>query len=386
MPEAPLEDVGSASRPRATAGSSSTCATPRGRRRRTASRSRPARSAASRAASSSFPQVGVKIRVLEPGEPNGLYHSENRAGGVPRALGGVPAARRGRGAAPADVGLLPQPRGTEHIFVGAGDGPCAILMAGARLGGRSCTTRCRSSRRATARASRRRRPTSRRCTRGSSRRAESGPATGTASPGLADAGTLLHGDGEFARRAMARALIFDLDGTLVDTVYAHVFAWQRALLEAGSGRRLADPSPDRDERRPVRPRGRARDRPEPDRTRPRRSSAATARSSGRSCPTGGRSPAPSSCSATLREGGIVHGIATSGRRPEIDSRSRRSASPAEHGRGRARRRAAREARARPLPRLPGAARRRDQATATSSATRSGTCWRRAEPGCSASAC
>jgi HAD superfamily hydrolase (TIGR01509 family) len=30
-----------------------------------------------------------------------------------------------------------------------------------------------------------------------------------------------------------RALIFDLDGTLVDTVYAHVFAWQRALVEVG---------------------------------------------------------------------------------------------------------------------------------------------------------
>jgi HAD superfamily hydrolase (TIGR01509 family) len=29
------------------------------------------------------------------------------------------------------------------------------------------------------------------------------------------------------------ALIFDLDGTLVDTVYAHVFAWQRALAEEG---------------------------------------------------------------------------------------------------------------------------------------------------------
>ena len=29
------------------------------------------------------------------------------------------------------------------------------------------------------------------------------------------------------------ALIFDLDGTLVDTVYAHVFAWQRALAEVG---------------------------------------------------------------------------------------------------------------------------------------------------------
>jgi len=30
-----------------------------------------------------------------------------------------------------------------------------------------------------------------------------------------------------------KALIFDLDGTLVDTVYAHVFAWQRVLAEAG---------------------------------------------------------------------------------------------------------------------------------------------------------
>jgi HAD superfamily hydrolase (TIGR01509 family) len=30
-----------------------------------------------------------------------------------------------------------------------------------------------------------------------------------------------------------RALIFDLDGTLVDTVYAHIFAWQKTLAEAG---------------------------------------------------------------------------------------------------------------------------------------------------------
>jgi beta-phosphoglucomutase-like phosphatase (HAD superfamily) len=31
----------------------------------------------------------------------------------------------------------------------------------------------------------------------------------------------------------AGALVFDLDGTLVDTVYAHVFAWQRAFAEQG---------------------------------------------------------------------------------------------------------------------------------------------------------
>src|SRR5215813_356559 len=29
------------------------------------------------------------------------------------------------------------------------------------------------------------------------------------------------------------AMIFDFDGTLVDTVYGHVFSWQRALAEAG---------------------------------------------------------------------------------------------------------------------------------------------------------
>src|SRR6476660_5035112 len=29
------------------------------------------------------------------------------------------------------------------------------------------------------------------------------------------------------------ALLFDLDGTLVDTVYTHVLAWQQALAEAG---------------------------------------------------------------------------------------------------------------------------------------------------------
>lgn len=30
-----------------------------------------------------------------------------------------------------------------------------------------------------------------------------------------------------------QALIFDLNGTLIDTVYAHVFAWQRAFAESG---------------------------------------------------------------------------------------------------------------------------------------------------------
>src|SRR5213595_185328 len=40
-------------------------------------------------------------------------------------------------------------------------------------------------------------------------------------------------DEEPSRLESMPAVIFDLDGTLVDTVYAHVFAWQRALAEAG---------------------------------------------------------------------------------------------------------------------------------------------------------
>jgi HAD superfamily hydrolase (TIGR01509 family) len=115
------------------------------------------------------------------------------------------------------------------------------------------------------------------------------------------------------------ALIFDLDGTLVDTVYAHVFAWQRALAEVGmpidgwrihrrigmsgglftravareAGRPLADAEIEAVQRR----HGELFRELLPD-----------------------RRPLPGAVAllAELRERGIVHGIATSGRRPEID--------------------------------------------------------------------
>ncbi|WP_437323448.1 HAD family hydrolase [Sorangium sp. So ce381] len=35
------------------------------------------------------------------------------------------------------------------------------------------------------------------------------------------------------RESAVYAILFDLDGTLVDTVYAHVLSWQRAFAEAG---------------------------------------------------------------------------------------------------------------------------------------------------------
>jgi uncharacterized cupin superfamily protein len=66
-----------------------------------------------------FPEVGINIHVLEPGQPNGRYHGEERR---LRAWDFVHC-----------------PPWTEHIFVGAGDGPCAILM----VGGRSTENRIR---------------------------------------------------------------------------------------------------------------------------------------------------------------------------------------------------------------------------------------------------
>ena len=76
------------------------------------------------------------------------------------------------------------PAGTEHIFVGAGDGPC-VVPDGRRAIARtsSCGTRCRSSQRATARAPSRRPATRTRRTSGSRRRDGGGPPPGTASPG-----------------------------------------------------------------------------------------------------------------------------------------------------------------------------------------------------------
>ncbi len=120
--------------------------------------------------------------------------------------------------------------------------------------------------------------------------------------------------------SIMRALIFDLDGTLVDTVYAHVLAWQLALAEAGmpvDGWRI---------HRRIGMSGGLFTR-------------AVAREVGRSLvPEQARSvqerhgeifcrllPAPRPLRGApallrhLREAGVRHGIATSGRHPEIDA-------------------------------------------------------------------
>ena len=80
-----------------------------------------------------FPQLGINVTVLEPGQ-TGLYHAESNEEAF-LVLSGECALlvedeeRRLR---PWD--FFHCPPWTEHAFVGAGEGPCVILMAGARSG------------------------------------------------------------------------------------------------------------------------------------------------------------------------------------------------------------------------------------------------------------
>jgi uncharacterized cupin superfamily protein len=79
-----------------------------------------------------FPDFGINIHVLEPGQPNGKYHSENVQEDFLVLSGECLAIIEGEEHRLKAWDFLHCPAGTEHIFVGAGDGPCAILMAGAR--------------------------------------------------------------------------------------------------------------------------------------------------------------------------------------------------------------------------------------------------------------
>lgn len=117
-----------------------------------------------------------------------------------------------------------------------------------------------------------------------------------------------------------RALIFDLDGTLVDTVYAHVFAWQRALAEIGlpiEGWRIhrrIGMSGGLFARAVAREAGRPLDDAEAESIQRRHGEIFRDLLPD-------RRPLEGAVEllATLRELGVPHGIATSGRHPEIDA-------------------------------------------------------------------
>ena len=79
-----------------------------------------------------FPELGITLRVLQPGEPNCRYHAESTQEDFlvlqGEALLLVDEQERELRA----WDFVHCPGGTPHVFVGAGDGPCVILMVGAR--------------------------------------------------------------------------------------------------------------------------------------------------------------------------------------------------------------------------------------------------------------
>ena len=79
-----------------------------------------------------FEHYGIGLHVLEPGQPNGKYHSENVQEDFLILSGECTLIVEGEERRLKAWDHFHCAPGTNHIIVGAGDGPCAILMAGLR--------------------------------------------------------------------------------------------------------------------------------------------------------------------------------------------------------------------------------------------------------------
>jgi uncharacterized cupin superfamily protein len=84
-----------------------------------------------------FAHYGLNVHIVAPGQANGLYHAETNQEGFLVLAGECIAIVEGEERRMRQWDYLHCPPGTHHIIVGAGDGPCAVLMTGARQPGRT---------------------------------------------------------------------------------------------------------------------------------------------------------------------------------------------------------------------------------------------------------
>jgi len=79
-----------------------------------------------------FTGFGLNVHVLWPGDPNCHYHSEGAREAFLVLSGECTLIVEEQERPLRRWDFFHCPAGTRHVFVGAGDGPCAILMIGAR--------------------------------------------------------------------------------------------------------------------------------------------------------------------------------------------------------------------------------------------------------------
>src|SRR5918999_6021273 len=79
-----------------------------------------------------WPDTGVNIQVMQPGQPNCKYHSEPVQEDFLVLHGECIAIVEGEEHRLRQWDFVHCPAGVNHVFVGAGDGPCAVLMIGSR--------------------------------------------------------------------------------------------------------------------------------------------------------------------------------------------------------------------------------------------------------------
>jgi uncharacterized cupin superfamily protein len=82
-----------------------------------------------------FPQIGIHLSVIGPGERSTLYHAEEAQEDFLVLRGSCTAIVEEQERAVRQWDLVHCPPGTRHTFVNAGSEPCVLLMIGARRGG-----------------------------------------------------------------------------------------------------------------------------------------------------------------------------------------------------------------------------------------------------------
>jgi quercetin dioxygenase-like cupin family protein len=76
------------------------------------------------------PGIGFHVHVLQPGQPFGYYHAEEAQEGFIVLSGECLAVVEGEERVMRQWDYLHSPPGTAHVTVGAGTGPCVLVMFG----------------------------------------------------------------------------------------------------------------------------------------------------------------------------------------------------------------------------------------------------------------